>query len=142
MNRENVCPFMFSGSTIPYVQTPVVLNLKLLSNLKRTCLESFFLRDFFHRITSPCPDRHAKKRFRNKSNIHGVPRMHNRLPGVFITKEPGLHPGVPPSFPTSTPPSIRPCIVVSRLSCIPTSARCLNPVLPIRSVYDRKVAVS
>ncbi len=42
---------------------------------------------FFHKTTSPGPNRRAQERFRIFSNIPGVIRIRNQLPGNEYTGE-------------------------------------------------------
>ncbi len=60
-------------------------------DLKEQCHEIFRVR-FFLKTTSPGPNRHAQEWFRIFSNIRGVIRILNRLPGDEFTGESiGIH---------------------------------------------------
>jgi hypothetical protein len=47
----------------------------------------FFVSGFFHQKPTPGPNRYAQDRFRIFSNIRGVIRIRNRLPGDEYTEE-------------------------------------------------------
>ncbi len=61
--------------------------------LKGTVSRDILTLFFFHQTSSPSLVRHAWKGFQIFSNIRGVIRVCNRLPGVFTTGELRL-PGV------------------------------------------------
>jgi hypothetical protein len=46
----------------------------------------FFVSCFLYQTTSPGPNRHAQKRYRIFSNIRGIIRIRNRLPGDEYTQ--------------------------------------------------------
>jgi hypothetical protein len=57
------------------------------SSVKGTVSRDFSCLVFFHQTTSPSPNRHAQERFWIFSNIRGVIRICNRLPGDEYTGE-------------------------------------------------------